>query len=72
MDAIWDRIGTVAEKYLRALDRGGLATTVKLRIDESLRGELEGLLGAYLRHLAERDLGSLRVWRALRGEGSSG
>jgi hypothetical protein len=28
---------------------------------------LEGVLGAYLRHMAERDLASLRVWRELRG-----
>jgi hypothetical protein len=27
---------------------------------------LEGVLGAYLRHVAERDLDSLRVWRELR------
>jgi len=64
-------VSVEAQKYLRAVDRGGLATTVRLRVDESLRGELEGLLGAHLRHLAERELGSLRVWRALRGEGQS-
>jgi DNA repair protein RecO (recombination protein O) len=56
-----------AQKYLRALDRGGLAATVRLEIGEPLRSELEGIMGAYLRHVAERDLGSLRVWRELGG-----
>ena len=58
-----------AQKYLRALERGGLGATVRIRVDEPLRDELEGLVGAYLRHVVERDLGSLRVWRELRGEG---
>ena len=61
-------VSVEAQKYLRALDRGGLAATIRLRVDEPLRSELEGLSGAYLRHIVERDLGSLRVWRELRGE----
>jgi DNA repair protein RecO (recombination protein O) len=56
-----------AQKYLRAIERGGLGTTIRLEIDGSLRAEIEGALGAYLRHVAERDLGSLRVWRELGG-----
>jgi DNA repair protein RecO (recombination protein O) len=63
-------VSVEAQKYLRALDRGGLSATVRLRIEQPLREELEGLLGAYLRHIAERDLGSLRVLRELH-EGSS-
>jgi DNA repair protein RecO (recombination protein O) len=55
-----------AQKYLRALDRGGLSATVRIRIDESLRAELEGLLADYLRQIAERELGSLRVWHEMR------
>ena len=55
-----------AQKYLRAVDRGGLSATVQIHVADPLRAELEGLLGAYLRHVAERDLGSLRVWRELR------
>jgi DNA repair protein RecO (recombination protein O) len=55
-----------AQKYLRALDRGGLGATVRLSIGNPLREELEGTLGAYIRHIAERDLGSLRIWRELR------
>jgi DNA repair protein RecO (recombination protein O) len=55
-----------AQKYLRALDRGGLSATVRIRVGDPLRAEVEGLLGSYLRHMAERDLGSLRVWRELR------
>jgi DNA repair protein RecO (recombination protein O) len=55
-----------AQKYLRVLDRGGLAATIRLRMSDDLRAELEGLTTAYLRHVAERDLGSLRVLRELR------
>ena len=54
-----------AQKYLRALDRGGLGATIRLRVEPPLRAELEGLLGAYLRQVAEHDLGSLRVLREL-------
>jgi DNA repair protein RecO (recombination protein O) len=56
-----------AQKYLRALDRGGLSATVRIAIEAPLRAELERILGDYLRHVAERDLGSLRVWRELGG-----
>jgi len=59
-------VGVDAQKYLRVLDRSGLAATVRLRISDDLRAELEGLTSAYLRHVAERDLGSLRVLRELR------
>lgn len=57
-----------AQKYLRTLDRSGLATAAKLRLEPGLRAELEAALGAYLRHLTERDLASLRVWHALRDD----
>ena len=56
-----------AQKYLRAMDRGGLAATVRIAVPEPLRAEIEGMISEYLRHLAERDLGSLRVWRELGG-----
>lgn len=55
-----------AQKYLRLLDRQGLAAVAKLQPDAGLRHELEGALGDYLRHLLERDLASLKVWRSLR------
>jgi len=55
-----------AQKFLRSLDRYGLATTARLRVEPALQSELEGLIGDYLRHLTERDLASLRVWRALK------
>ena len=54
-----------AQKYLRVVDRGGLGATIRLRVDGPLRDEVEGLLGGYLRHIAERDLGSLRVLREM-------
>lgn len=55
-----------AQKYLRLLDRHGLAATAKLRVGPSLRNEVEGILGDYLRHRSERDLASLAVLRSLR------
>lgn len=65
-DAATRVVSVEAQKYLRALDRGGLTATVQLRVAEPLRAELEGVLTAYLRHIAERDLGSLRVLREMR------
>lgn len=55
-----------AQKYLRSLDRRGLAFVAKLPVDPSVRSEVEAALGDYLRHLTERELASLRVWRAMR------
>jgi DNA repair protein RecO (recombination protein O) len=51
-----------AQKYLRTLDRSGLAPAIRLPLDDELRQELEGTLGGYLRHVAEREFHSLRVW----------
>ena len=56
-----------AQKYLRAVERGGLSAIVGLQLDATLRGEIERLLADYLRHISERDLASLRVWRELGG-----
>lgn len=58
-----------AQKFLRTLDRVGLGQASRLPVGDGLRDELEGALGDYLRHLAERDLTSLKVWRSLRGAG---
>lgn len=58
-----------AQKYLRTLDRHGLGAAAKLRLDADLRNELEGAVGGYLRHLAERDLVSLKVWHSLAQDG---
>jgi DNA repair protein RecO (recombination protein O) len=60
-------VSVAAQKYLRALDRGGLGATIRLELDSPLRSEIEGTIGAYLRQIAERELGSLRVWRELGG-----
>jgi hypothetical protein len=54
-----------AQKYLRTLDRAGLSGAIAIRLDPSLAAEVEGALAAYIRHVAERDLASLRVWRSL-------
>jgi hypothetical protein len=55
-----------AQKYLRTLDRAGLSAAVALRLDDALAAEIEGTLAAYIRHLTERDLASLRVWHAMK------
>ncbi len=61
-----------AQKYLRAVERGGLGTTVRLQLDPPLQAEIERLLADYLRHVSERDLASLRVWRELGGGAPQG
>ncbi len=54
-----------AQKYLRTLDRIGLTGVISLKIDPDLAEEIESALTAYIRNIAERDLSSLRVMRAL-------
>jgi DNA repair protein RecO (recombination protein O) len=65
-DASGRPLSVNAQKYLRALDRAGLTAVVKLPLSPDLRAELEGVMAGYLRHLAERDLSSLKVWHAMR------
>ncbi|MDQ2654464.1 MAG: DNA repair protein RecO [Chloroflexota bacterium] len=65
-------ISVDAQKYLRAVERGGLGAIVHLRLDPPLQGEIERLLSDYLRHISERDLSSLRVWRELGGGAPQG
>jgi DNA repair protein RecO (recombination protein O) len=55
-----------AQKLVRVLDRDGLAAALRLNVGEDVRREVEIALGAYLRHVAERDLTSLQIWRQLR------
>jgi DNA repair protein RecO (recombination protein O) len=54
-----------AQKYLRMLERRGLTEAIRLRLDDMLKQELEESLAVYLRHVAERDLTSLRIWHQL-------
>ena len=61
-----------AQKYLRAVERNGLGAIVNLQLDSPLQGEIERLLADYLRHISERDLSSLRVWRELGGGAPQG
>jgi DNA repair protein RecO (recombination protein O) len=60
-----------SQKYLRTLDRSGLAAAVRLPLDQSLKNELEGALAGYIRFHAERDLQSLKVWHAMDEASSS-
>lgn len=59
------RLSINAQKVVRLLDRQGLAAAARLSLDADLRAEIEGVMADYLRHLAERDLSSLRVARAI-------
>jgi DNA repair protein RecO (recombination protein O) len=54
------------QKFLRLLDREGLTPALRLNLNETLKSEIEFALGSYLRHIAERDLTSLQIWRQLR------
>lgn len=72
LDAAAAMLTLNAQKYLRVLDRQGLTEAVRLRVDPTLRQELEDALGAYLRHVTERDLTSLRIWHQLRSHLSTG
>ena len=54
-----------AQKVLRLFDRQGIAAVARVKIASMLRGEIEGVLGDYLRHLTERELGSMKVLRAI-------
>ncbi|MDQ2653870.1 MAG: DNA repair protein RecO C-terminal domain-containing protein, partial [Chloroflexota bacterium] len=65
-------ISVDAQKYLRAVERGGLAAVVHLELSPPLQGEIERLLSDYLRHISERELSSLRVWRELGGGAPQG
>lgn len=59
-----------AQKFLRLLDREGLAAAARIGVDDALAGEVEAMLGQYLAQLAERDLASLRVMRAMQAGAS--
>lgn len=57
-----------AQKYLRLLDRSGLAEAVKRSPSDALRRELELAMLAYARQYTERDLTSLAVLRAIEAQ----
>lgn len=56
-----------AQKYLRAMDREGLRRTLKLRLDEVSRNQVQRVLTEYVQHVAERPLASLVVMRSMSG-----
>lgn len=58
-------VSTNTQKYLRELDRNGLGNIIRLQVPIETKRELEAVLGGYLRHLTERDLNSLDVWRQM-------
>lgn len=61
-----------AQKYLRTLDRHGLAAGIRLTVSADLRAEIERFATTYIRFFTERDLHSLRIWHAMEpAKGSS-
>jgi DNA repair protein RecO (recombination protein O) len=50
-----------AQKYLRLLVRDGLSAAARVSPTESERMEIQGVTAHYVRHIAERDIQSLRV-----------
>ena len=57
-----------ALKVLRLLQSGNYQLASQLRLDEPLRREIEGHLGAALRHLLEREVNSAAFLNRLRSE----
>lgn len=55
-----------AQKYIRLLDRSGLAGAVALSLDPGTASEVERALSAYARHHAERESRSLGVIKSIR------
>lgn len=60
------RLSVNAQKFIRMLDRQGLAEAIKLRLDSPTAGEVERALQQYARIHARRDLGSLKVMQSIR------
>ncbi|HET7034582.1 MAG TPA: DNA repair protein RecO [Thermomicrobiaceae bacterium] len=58
-------ISVNAVKLLRLLDQADLATADGLRLSPELRAEAEQHMRGYLRHLLERELGSVTVLKVL-------
>lgn len=55
-----------AQKFIRVLDRSGLAGAIKLQLDPPTAAEVERALSAYARHHAERESRSLGVIKSIR------
>lgn len=60
------RLSVNAQKFIRTLDRQGLAEAIKLRLDRVTAGEVERAMQQYARNHARRDLSSLGVMRSIR------
>jgi DNA repair protein RecO (recombination protein O) len=54
-----------AQKYLRLLEREGLAAAARVRPSQAERIEIQQVTSHYLRHVAEREFHSLKVLQTL-------
>lgn len=60
------RLSVNAQKFIRLLDRQGLAEAIKLRLDPVTASEIERALQLYARNHARREFASLGVMRSIR------
>ena len=60
-------ISVNSQKYLRTMERSGLGSIARLDLNLGDRAEIEQALGDYVRYVAERDFGSLRVMSTIKG-----
>lgn len=54
-----------AQKYIRLLSRSGLSAVIGINLPPSVVREVESILAAYIRFVAERDFSSLKVLSAM-------
>ncbi len=59
------RLSVNAQKFIRTLQRSGLAEAIKLRLDSATANDVDRALQQYARHHARRDLSSLKVLRSI-------
>lgn len=55
-----------AQKYIRLLSRSGFSAVIGITLPDSVKREVESVLSAYLRFVAERDFSSLGVLNSMR------
>lgn len=60
-------LGVNAQKYLRVLQRDGLAAAARLRPSPEERNQVQQVLESYARFISDRDIRSLRTFREMGG-----
>lgn len=65
-DSAAQQLSINSQKYLRILDREGMAGAIRFELDPATAAEIEQALGGYARFHAERESRSLRVMKSIR------